>query len=111
MLHFKPIPPQSILATASAAEGLLGFDCLWASEINHDPFLQLVLAAEYTTTMQLGTAIAVAFARSPMHMAYVAWDMARYRPRTFSLGPGHASTSAYREALRHAVEQPGCPPA
>lgn len=78
---------QQVLATASAAEGI-GFDCLWAPETNHDPFLQLVLAAEYTSTMQLGTAIAVAFARSPMHMAYVAWDMARYSQGRFILGLG-----------------------
>jgi probable F420-dependent oxidoreductase len=78
---------QQILATAAAAEGL-GFDCLWASETNHDPFLQLALAAEYTTTLHVGTAIAVAFARSPMHTAYVAWDLARYSQGRFILGLG-----------------------
>lgn len=78
---------QQILAAAAAAEGL-GFDCLWASETNHDPFLQLALAAEYTTTLHVGTAIAVAFARSPMHTAYVAWDLARYSQGRFILGLG-----------------------
>jgi probable F420-dependent oxidoreductase len=78
---------QQVVAVASAAEGL-GFDCLWASETNHDPFLQLVLAADYTSSIQLGTAIAVAFARSPMHTAYVAWDMARYSQGRFILGLG-----------------------
>ncbi len=78
---------RQIMVAASAAEGL-GFDCLWASETNHDPFLQLALAAEYTSTIQLGTAIAVAFARSPMHTAYVAWDLARYSEGRFILGLG-----------------------
>ncbi len=78
---------QQIVAVASAAEGI-GFDCLWASETNHDPFLQLVLAADYTSSIQLGTAIAVAFARSPMHTAYVAWDMVRYSEGRFILGLG-----------------------
>jgi len=76
-----------IAATAAAAEGL-GFDCLWASETRHDPFLQLVVAADYTSTLRLGTAVAVAFARSPMHTAYVAWDLARYSEGRFILGLG-----------------------
>ncbi len=78
---------QQVVAAASAAEGL-GFDCLWTAETQHDPFLQLVLAADYTSSIHLGTAIAVAFARSPMHMAYVAWDMARYSEGRFILGLG-----------------------
>lgn len=78
---------QQILAAAAAAEGL-GFDCLWAPETNHDPFLQLALAAEYTSTIHVGTAIAVAFARSPMQTAYAAWDLARYSDGRFILGLG-----------------------
>ena len=48
-----------------------GYDCCWTAEINHDPFLPLVLAAEHTTTIELGTSIAVAFARNPMTVANV----------------------------------------
>ncbi len=33
----------------------------------HDPLLPLVLAAEHITRLRLGTAIAIAFARSPMN--------------------------------------------
>jgi len=79
--------PQQMHAIASAAEGI-GFDCLWVPETRHDPFLQLALAADYTSNIDLGTAIAVAFARSPMHMANVAWDMARYSQGRFILGLG-----------------------
>ena len=46
-----------------------GYDCCWTAEINHDPFLPLVLAAEHTTRIELGTSIAVAFARNPMTVA------------------------------------------
>ena len=46
-----------------------GYDCCWTAEINHDPFLPLVLAAEHTSTIELGTSIAVAFARNPMTVA------------------------------------------
>lgn len=76
-----------ISATAAAAEGI-GFDCLWTPETRHDPFLQLALAADCTSTIQLGTAIAVAFARSPMQTAYTAWDLARYSQGRFILGLG-----------------------
>ncbi|MCO6453083.1 MAG: TIGR03617 family F420-dependent LLM class oxidoreductase [Caldilineales bacterium] len=84
---FDADTPRQIMATATAAEGL-GFDCLWVPEIRHDPFLQLALAADYTSTIALGTAIAVAFARSPMHTAYAAWDLARYSQGRFILGLG-----------------------
>ncbi|NOX62365.1 MAG: TIGR03617 family F420-dependent LLM class oxidoreductase [Chloroflexi bacterium] len=78
---------HEIKRIASAAESL-GFDALWAPETRHDPFLQLALAAECTSDIRLGTAIAVAFARSPMHTAYATWDMARYSQGRFILGLG-----------------------
>jgi probable F420-dependent oxidoreductase len=65
-----------------------GYDGLWASESAHDPFLPLVLAAEHTEQMQLGTAIAVAFARSPMQLAYTAHDLQAYSGGRFILGLG-----------------------
>ena len=51
---------------ARAAEEI-GFDGLWTSETQHEPFLPLALAAEHTTRIELGTAIAVAF---PLAIAY-----------------------------------------
>ncbi|NUQ38252.1 MAG: TIGR03617 family F420-dependent LLM class oxidoreductase [Caldilineales bacterium] len=79
--------PAQIRAAAQAAEAF-GFDCLWTPETRHDPFLQIALAAEHSTTLRLGTAIAVAFARSPMQTAYTAWDLARYSQGRFLLGLG-----------------------
>ncbi len=78
---------DQIRETSRRAE-VLGFAGLWAPETRHDPFPQLAVVAEHTQRMSLGTAIAVAFARSPMHMAYVAWDMARYSQGRFILGLG-----------------------
>jgi len=74
-------------AIARAAEDI-GFDALWSSETQHDPFLPLVLAAEHSSRIQLGTAIAVAFARNPMNVAYMAWDLAAYSGGRFILGLG-----------------------
>jgi len=65
-----------------------GFDGLWCAETAHDPFLPLLLAAEHTEHVQLGTAITVAFARNPMTMAVVANDLQSYSKGRFILGLG-----------------------
>jgi probable F420-dependent oxidoreductase len=65
-----------------------GYDGLWASESAHDPFLPLMLLAEHSERLQVGTAIAVAFARSPMQLAYSAHDLQAYAGGRFVLGLG-----------------------
>jgi len=72
---------------AAAAEAL-GFDGLWVAETSSDPFLNLTLAAEHASKLTLGTAIAVAFPRSPAILAYTAWDLQRYSRGRFVLGLG-----------------------
>jgi probable F420-dependent oxidoreductase len=47
-----------------------------------------VLAAEHTRQIQLGTAVAIAFPRSPMVTAQIAWDLAAYSEGRFILGLG-----------------------
>lgn len=66
----------------------MGFDCLWTSETQHDPFLPLALAAEHTEQIELGTAIAVAFPRSPTVLAHMAWDLSAASNGRFILGLG-----------------------
>jgi probable F420-dependent oxidoreductase len=61
---------------------------VWTAETAHDPFLPLVLAAEHTTELQLGTSIAVAFARNPMTLANTAWDLQAASQGRFILGLG-----------------------
>jgi probable F420-dependent oxidoreductase len=65
-----------------------GFDGVWTFETAHEPFLPLVLAAEHSRRLSLGTSIAVAFARSPAILAYLAWDLARFSRGRFILGLG-----------------------
>jgi probable F420-dependent oxidoreductase len=65
-----------------------GYAGLWSGEGNGDPFLQLLLAAGATSQVTVGTAIAIAFARSPMTTAYSAFDLARYSRGRFILGLG-----------------------
>lgn len=65
-----------------------GFDGLWASEVNHDPFIQLGLAATRSGDLEIGTAIALSFTRSPMVLAQSAWDLAALTGGRFILGLG-----------------------
>lgn len=74
-------------ALARAIEAA-GFDAVWTSETQHDPFLPLALAGEHTTRLRLGTAVAIAFARSPMTLAHTAWDLAAHSGGRFMLGLG-----------------------
>lgn len=73
--------------TARAAERV-GFGGLWTNETAHDPFLPLVPAALATERVQLGTAVAISFPRSPAVMAYTAWDLAQASRGRFILGLG-----------------------
>jgi probable F420-dependent oxidoreductase len=65
----------------------MGYSGLWTAETSHDPFLPLLLAAEHTEHVELGTSIAVAFARSPMTLAQTAYDLQAFSGR-FILGLG-----------------------
>ncbi len=61
-------------ATARQVEAH-GFDGLYTFEGPRDPFLPLMLAAEHTERVELMTAVAIAFARNPMTVANLAWDL------------------------------------
>jgi probable F420-dependent oxidoreductase len=65
-----------------------GYDGAWSAETQHDPFLPLLLAAEHTSRLELGTGIAVAFARNPMTVAQVGWDLQTFSQGRFMLGLG-----------------------
>src|SRR3954447_19602460 len=66
----------------------IGYDGLITAETGSDPFLPLVVAAEHTKRIELGTGIAVAFARTPMLTAYTANDLQRHSKGRFFLGLG-----------------------
>ncbi len=76
-----------VAGTAQELEAL-GYDGCWTAEISHDPFLPLTLAAEHTTRIELGTGIAVAFARTPMTVANLGWDLQEYSRGRLLLGLG-----------------------
>ena len=72
----------------AAEQEAAGYDGFWVPETAHDPFMPLVLASQTTTTIELGTSIAVAFARSPMTLANTAYDLQLYSEGRFVLGLG-----------------------
>lgn len=78
---------DDVPATARDLEAR-GYAGVWASEADHDPFLPLLSAGQATTRLQVGSAIAVAFARSPMTLAMTAHDLQRYTRGRFVLGLG-----------------------
>ncbi|MAJ61084.1 MAG: hypothetical protein CBC48_14610 [bacterium TMED88] len=78
---------SDIAQAAGRLEGL-GFDGITAPEAGHDPYLPLAIAAEHTEAVDLGTNVAIAFPRSPMITAQLAWDLQHYSGGRFRLGIG-----------------------
>ena len=74
-LHSRALGISGIAEGARQREAL-GFDGIISSETaGHDPFLPLLIAAEHTSGVHLGTGVAVSFPRSPMTVAQTAWDL------------------------------------
>jgi probable F420-dependent oxidoreductase len=65
-----------------------GYDGAWSAETGRDPFLPLAVAAGVSETLELGTGIAVAFARNPMNLAMLANDLQQMSKGRFLLGLG-----------------------
>ena len=66
----------------------IGYHGAFSFEAKHDPFLTLAVAAEHSDKIQLGTAIAIAFARNPMNLANLGYDMQSISGGRFILGLG-----------------------
>lgn len=72
---------------AQQAEAL-GLDLVQTNENRHEPFVPLAMAALATTRVELATSVAIAFPRSPMIVASMAWELARHSQGRFVLGLG-----------------------
>lgn len=73
---------------AAAAAESAGYAAIWNGEVKHDPFLGLAVAATTTSTIQLGTSIALAFARNPMSTAVIGNDLQTLSKGRMLLGLG-----------------------
>ena len=76
------------IADQVAEAGEIGYSGLWVAETSHDPFVQVALAARHESNVELGTSIAVAFARNPMTTAMAANDLQLATGGRFLLGLG-----------------------
>jgi probable F420-dependent oxidoreductase len=79
--------PAEVARVARELEDV-GYDGGLTAETSHDPFLPLVVAAEHTDRLELGTGIAVAFARNPMTLANLSYDLQAFSGGRFRLGLG-----------------------
>ena len=66
----------------------VGYDGAFSAETGHDPFFPVLLGAEHTERLELGTGIAVAFARNPMIMANIGYDLQPFSEGRCILGLG-----------------------
>ncbi len=80
--------PAGIAAAARAIEEKAPRSAVFVPEGAHDAFVYMALAADGTERIRLGTSIALAFARSPMAMAYPAYDLQQLSGGRFVLGLG-----------------------
>ena len=84
------IPAHDLNAVGAAAQAAesSGFTGISTQENRQDPFMPLAVAAAHTSTLELRTSIAIAFARSPMVSANLSWDLQRASNGNFTLGIG-----------------------
>ena len=84
------LPMDDLRKTGPAAKAIeaAGYDGAMAVENAHHPFLPLAVAAVETERVELLTAVAIAFPRSPMVCASAAWDLQVASNGRFVLGLG-----------------------
>jgi probable F420-dependent oxidoreductase len=78
---------RKVPAAAQEAEAI-GFDGVVTPETQHDPFFPLLIAAEHTQKLGIASTVAIAFPRSPMVVANIAWDLQQFSGGRFCLGLG-----------------------
>ncbi|RFU20511.1 TIGR03617 family F420-dependent LLM class oxidoreductase [Geodermatophilus marinus] len=83
------LPPETPLRDVPAAVRRverLGFDTVHVPETLHDSLSVALLALEHSSRIRVRTSMTLAFPRSPMVVAYAAWDLARFSSGRFQLG-------------------------
>ena len=83
----ESMSPADIGEHARRAEAM-GYDGLHLPDAVHDGFLLSALALNATKKLKVGTAVLVAFPRSPMNVAIASWDLQCMSGGRFELGLG-----------------------
>jgi probable F420-dependent oxidoreductase len=84
----RPQPRWDTLRDQVRSATDLGYDTAVAVETQHDPFLALAVAAQEQSPIELSTGIALAFTKSPVATAYIAWDLQTMSGGRLVLGLG-----------------------
>ena len=79
--------PSDVAAAAARLEAI-GYDGLWIGESGHDPTVMVTEAVRATERVDIGTAVVIAFARTPMVVAHTAYDLQGLSRGRFILGIG-----------------------
>ncbi len=84
------LPQKDLNDVPAAAQRIeeLGYDGVGTQDNRYGPFLSLGVAAVATERIELATSVAIAFPRSPMVVASLAWDLQRASKGRFCLGLG-----------------------
>ena len=84
------LPQQDLNDVQQSAQDaeLAGYDQISSMENRHEPFMPLGVAAISTKKIKVGTAVAIAFPRSPMVVANTCWDLQKASRGRFVLGLG-----------------------
>jgi probable F420-dependent oxidoreductase len=109
MRVFSTVPQENLRRVGSAARAIeaAGYDGIVSMENKHEPFLALAVAGAATERLELHTGVAIAFARTPMAVANVGWDLAGSTGGRFVLGLG----SQVRAHNERRFSAPWSPPA
>ena len=84
-----------------------GFDGIWFTEGGRTAYLSCTAAALATSSITIGTGVAVAFPRSPMVTAQVAWELADATGGRFTLGLGTQVRAHIERRYSAVYEHPG----
>lgn len=83
----EPLDLDGFFEGAARVERI-GYDRLTVTETRFDPYVQLALAAQATETIEIASAVAIAFPRSPAVTAQTAWTLQMLSHGRLSLGLG-----------------------
>lgn len=99
-------PWERVASLARGAEDA-GFSGIVFTETRQAPWISVAAAASATARMELMTGIAVAFARSPMVTAQLAWELADLTSGRFRLGLGTQVRAHVERRYGAPFEPPG----
>src|SRR5437660_8660628 len=90
MRVFTTVPKENLRLVPQAARAAEAerYDGIISMENKHDPFLALAVAGAATERIELHTGVAISFARTPMAVAQIGWDMAGSTGGRFVIGLG-----------------------